>query len=411
MEPIKKFSYFGRGVGGGYESGEIAATDVRTAQKILIGRRIAVEFLEEKRPPFWKRELRVRGMGPSLSPVKLVSFTRQLAILLRAGVHLVDALKALGSPREKPSFLKILESLIGEVRLGRYLHEAMGLYPKIFDEPYRQLVRAGELSGNLAAVLGELALHRGRSLKVRNRTISALIYPVIVLATALAAILFLAVKVIPRFQILFQVGGERPPLPLLSRSLMALCHFLEHRLFWVLSLFLVLLLLYVCWSRSVRGRQLLGAVALAFPLLGPLVVRQNLVLFLRTFGLVIGNGIPFGEAVQLACQSIPNVALRHRLDAIAARAREGVSLGELFSGERYIPATVQGLVSVGEKGANLSAMLSLAADVLEEELETALERLAAVLQPALVLLLAGVVATVAAAFFLPIAQLLQLQTL
>jgi type II secretory pathway component PulF len=410
MESLKTFVYFGRGSGGGYESGEVRARGLSSAQSLLLERGIAVEFLTEKRPPFWKRDWNF-GKNRTPLPRTLLAFTRQLALLLRAGISLLRALELLARHDSGTALGKILESLIREVGMGHHLHEALALHPKAFDDTYRQLVRAGEASGNLAAVLEALATFRGRAIRTRSRTISALIYPLTVLAVALVALLFLSARVIPKFQLLFRDGGNAPDLPALTRHVTAGCETLRSHFTSLLLFLLISLSLCYFHGRTERGRRRFSSLALKIPLTGRILEKQNLVLFLRTLGLVLGGGVPFAEGLRLACAAVPNAFLRNYLESIAARAREGVPLGELFAESPHVPAAVQGLVAVGEASGSLAPMALHAADILEEELADALERLSALLRPLVVLLLAGVVGTVAAAMFLPLTQLLQFQSL
>jgi type IV pilus assembly protein PilC len=406
MEPLKTFTYFGRRKNGGYESAEVCARDHQSAQHLLESRGFVVEFLGEKRRPFWKREWNWRG-GESIGPEVLLALTRRWAILLRAGVGPVEAMEMLATHGDAR---QLVRALLREVRLGRPLHEAMGSHPRVFDSTYRRLIRAGEASGNLATVFETIANCRSRSIRSRNRVLSALIYPFTVLIVALLTILFLTIRIVPKFQILFQGTGKSTQLPQLTRSVVRCCEFFQgHHGAPLWSAILLFILCYL-WGKTGRGRRIFSALSLRLPLLGPLILRQNLVLFLRTMGLVLEGGIPISEGLDLACGTVSNESLRRYLEVLSSRAREGVPLGELMAESTRIPAAVRGLIALGEGSGNLAAMATYAADLLEEELSTATERLSALLQPTVVLILAGVVAIVAAAMFLPLTNLLQFQS-
>ncbi|MDR0340621.1 MAG: type II secretion system F family protein [Puniceicoccales bacterium] len=172
-----------------------------------------------------------------------------------------------------------------------------------------------------------------------------------------------------------------------------------------LALFLFL------WSQTASGRSRCSALLLHIPLLGNLVRRQGLVSFFRTLGVALGHGVIFPEALRLSCRAIGNIALRSYFESISIRAGEGVPLGELLGQSAVVPSSVRGLVAVGERSGTLSSMATYAADILEEELGSVVERLSAILQPTVILLLAGTVALIAASMFLPMSQMLQMRAI
>ncbi|MDR2664168.1 MAG: type II secretion system F family protein [Puniceicoccales bacterium] len=405
MESLKTFTYFGEDGAGGYVCGEVRGTDAAAARRELESRSIGCDFLVERRPPFWRRNLK-KTTRPRAE--QLVAFTHQLALLLRAGIHLVDGLEMLAQREERSALGNILAPLAGEVRSGRFLYEAMELYPNVFDETYRNIVRAGESSGDLAAVLESVAESRRKSLRSKTKAISAAIYPLAVLAVALAAVLFLTGHVIPRFQSMLQDSAV--PLHPLTRAVMAFSEFLRTRRTLIFAVPGALALFLFLWSRTVAGRRSCSALLLRIPLLGNLIRRQGLIFFFRTLGSALGHGVPFPQALRLSCRAVANVALRNYFESISVRAGEGVPLGELLLQSSIVPPSVRGLIAVGESSGTLSAMSLYAADILEEELGSAIERLAAILQPAVVLLLAGTVALVAASLFLPMSQMLQMRS-
>ncbi|MDR3117187.1 MAG: type II secretion system F family protein [Puniceicoccales bacterium] len=346
-----------------------------------------------------------RGQGKD--PEFLIALASRLALLLRAGISLTAALEMLIRQEGKAPRKVLLEEILRGLNQGRYLHEVLGDRGSIFDESYRRMIRAGELAGDLPSVLEALATARRRTQHARARTVSALIYPVLVLAVALCAILFLCGHVLPHFQELYR--SQR--LPTLTAGALTLGQFLQRRgmaLAITLALALVALVLY---GKTPAGRQFLPKIPFRIPVLGKLLRRQCLVLFLRTFSLSLRHGIPYGEAFSLASSAVPVAFLRSQLHAIGVRSCEGVPLGEILAGETPFPAAAAGLLAAGESAGNLAAMASHAADLLEEELSLSLERLAAILRPLIILLLAALVAWIAIALLLPIAQLSQLQGL
>jgi type II secretory pathway component PulF len=408
MAMQKKFVFWGRDANGGYESGELSAESLKIAKLLIDERNIIVEFISERPESCFNRAITAMRIPLSKSKHELTRFTQQLSILLRAGIQLGNALDLLSQQNRKSAMAPILETILREIRSGHYLHEAMAQYPRIFDAALLNLVRAGELSGNLPGVLDAYYVAANRSQKNRRRTISALIYPLTVLFSSIFAIFFLTAKIVPRFQMLIQNEHQSAQLPLLTSMLVKLFSGIRDNSFFIAAIIFVFAILVIILSSTANGRQRISAIALSIPLVGNLILRQQLVLFLRTFSLSLSNSVPFTEALQLACGTVSNIALRKQLLAITNRVKDGISLGELLSWSTKIPPTVYGLIAVGERSACLSSMSSLAADSLDMELEIEIERISAIMRPVITIILAGLVAVVAAALFLPLTKALQI---
>jgi type IV pilus assembly protein PilC len=401
MEPLKSFTYFGRDSGNMPAWGELRAHGTAAAAAELSRRGIAVEFLREvHRRKKWKGSAKV-------PPERLLLFTRQFALLLRAGIPQASALALLAAGEESPVLRRALEGIGDGLRMGSYLHETLAGHGNVFDPIYRRTVRAGELAGDLPAALEALAGARAKAIRARSRTISALIHPLTVLAVALCAILFLCSHVLPRFLTCYQAAGTGEKLPALTRAMLSFSIFFNHHWFGLIFSLAAAIAAIAAYGKTRRGRLQFSRFSLRIPVIGPLLLRQHLIPFLRTFSHCLRQGIPFAEAFPMACEVVPNAFLRAHLAALGARSGEGVPLAEILP-RSLLPGTVTGLIAVGESSGSLSPMAAFAADLLDEELALSLERLTAVMRPLVVLLLAAVVGMVALSLFLPLTQLVQL---
>ncbi|MDR2677240.1 MAG: type II secretion system F family protein [Puniceicoccales bacterium] len=342
---------------------------------------------------------------------QLLAFTRQLAVLIRSGIGLLKALQILERQEKNSTLRMVLATAVQGLILGQPLHAILESFPQIFDVTYCQMVKAGESSGDLGATLEHISSFRMRILCTKHRTISALFYPATVLVVALVAVLFLTTYVVPRFESLLQANHSSTLLPMLTRILIALGTFLHaHAYSLPLAAMLVIFALSV-GGRTQPGRLLKGEIALRLPFLGQLFLMQNLVIFLRTFGLLLEHSVPTTEALALAANSLPNVAMKFHLLQLVDRVRAGESLIDLLAPSPFMLPFVHGLLVVGEESGHLADMLLHAGEATAEELDRHLERAAAVLQPIVVLILAGIVTLIAAAMLLPMAQMLQLPDL
>ncbi|MDR2341241.1 MAG: type II secretion system F family protein [Puniceicoccales bacterium] len=345
---------------------------------------------------------------PKVDEAQLLAFTRQLAVLIRSGVGLLKALQILERQEKNSTLRMVITTAIQGLTLGQPLHGILESFPQIFDVTYCQMVKAGESSGDLGATLEYISSFRTRILRTKHRTVSALFYPITVLIVALAAVLFLTTYVVPRFENLLQASNSSAPMPALTRTLIAFGTFLRaHAHFLPLTIMLAVFGLCI-GGQTQSGRLLRGKIALRLPFFGQLFLMQNLVIFLRTFGLLLEHAVPTTEALALAANGLPNAAMKSYLLQLVDRVRAGESLIDLLAPSPFMLPFVHGLLVVGEESGRLADMLLHAGEATAEELDRHLERAAAVLQPVVVLILAGVVALIAAAMLLPMAQMLQL---
>lgn len=312
--------------------------------------------------------------------------TRQLAVLVQAGMPLDRSLEILlemerGGPLQQP-----ISDIWDALRNGRPFSEALADHPALFAPIYISLVRAGEASGALGQVLGELAEHLERVQDLRSRVRSALIYPALLLTVAVSSILILLTWVIPRFEEMFAGLGATMPLP--TRIVIATGNFLADHWLLLLVVALSLALLARALLRFPAVREHWDAALLGLPFVGMLVARIQLARFSRTLGTLLRNGIPLVEAIALGAETVSNVVYRRAIHGADARLRQGESLTSALSNSgEQIPALAIHMIRVGEETGRLGEMLLRMAEIYERESDVAVQRYVAVLEPALILLL------------------------
>lgn len=346
-------------------------------------------------------------LGKNVANEELTRFTQQMATLLNAGVPLSESLDLLGKAEIFPKIHSAIAGLARAARSGRLLHEAMQLYPSVFDENYRNMVRAGELSGDLGKILANVGRFREKMARAKSKTISSLIYPILVTLVALGIIFFLAMYLVPRFEQLLIATNKNATLPALTRWVTSVCCFLRDHFWWFFIVLCLLGAVVILLQQNHRFQIGFSRCQLKIPLFGGLIFRQNLAIFVRTLGILLDNNVPFVEALRLAANGMRHPALQEIMFSCVRRVREGELFSETLRSSPVQMPLVRALVEVGEATGKLSETLLSASEQLEQELDRAIERTSALLQPVIVLCLAGVVSVIAVAMFLPLTQLLQ----
>lgn len=325
-----------------------------------------------------------------ISERTLAELTRQLAVLLTAGLELDRALTVLIDIAEEPAIEALLRRVQGRVHGGGSLSEAIAAEREIFSRLYVNMVRAGETAGALDLVLRRLAEYMERSLALRESVKSALIYPSILIAVAALSIIVLVVFVLPRFAVLFEDMGAA--LPWSTQVVMAVGEF-ARRWGWLVLVAAVALVLTA--RRALATPQLRRrwhAWLLDAPLLGALVARIEVARFSRTLSTLLGNGVPMLTALAGVKETFGNAVMASAMDRVEEHLKQGRGLAQPLAETGVFPKQAVHMVRVGEETGKLEEMLERVADVYDREVQITIARLLALLEPALILGLGVVVA-------------------
>jgi general secretion pathway protein F len=352
---------------------------------------------------------RARGerSGPSrfrrrVPATELAIATRQLATLLGAAVPLVESLGALTEQVENARLKAALGGVRDRVNEGASLADALaGAGP--FPDLYVNLVRAGEASGALDTVLVRLADYLENQVRTRNKVLGIVIYPVVVLSVALAVAIVLVTYVLPQITTLLQDLGA--PLPWITRVIIAGSEFLTH---WGWALALVAVAAAVALraaARTERGRFAIDDFSLRIPVLGRLLRTVAISRWARTLTTLLAGGIPIVRALDTAARVAGNAVIAQAVDQAKESIREGASIAGPLRASGQFPPLVTHMVAVGERTGALESMLAKVADTYDEQVETSVTRLTALLQPILILVMVGIVAVIILAVLLPLTSL------
>jgi type IV pilus assembly protein PilC len=337
-------------------------------------------------------------------------FTRQLAVLVGAGVPLVHALELLARQERNPAWREVIAGLADGIRSGGTLARGMAAHPKIFDWLYVGMVTAGESGGKMEIVLERLARHLEKSGRIEARVRSAMIYPLVILVVAVVIVAVLMILVVPRFEKIFMGVLKGAPLPALTNGVLGASRFVQHD-WWLIPG--VVALGWTGWRwlrRSAAGARAFDRALLRLPVVGDLVLKTAVARFSRTLGTMLLSGVPMLQALHLARDACGNLVLAESVEDVRRRVREGESVAQPLAASGVFPVVVAGMVEVGEETGALPVMLGHVADLYDEEVDHAVAGLTSLIEPVMIVCMAGIVGIIVIALFLPIIRIIQLMT-
>lgn len=320
---------------------------------------------------------------------QIVAFTRDLANLISAGLPLDRAFELLIGLAESGPLAALLQDLRDRVRGGKALSQALAEHPRQFDRLYVNMVRAGEASGTLGPVLERISEFQERSAELRSSVQSALLYPVVLVAVAIVAVLTMLFFVVPKFEATFRQFGKA--LPPATENLLALSHWLRSD-GWILIIGIAALVILVRGRlRTPAGLLKWHRRKLTLPVLGDLFSKIEVARLTRTLGTLLGNGVSLLPALTIVKDTVENRALSSSLDGVLVRLKAGQGFARPLMETGLYPKLAVHMVAVGEETGRLDSMLIKVADVYDQEVNTSLKRALGLLEPVLILTLAVVV--------------------
>ncbi len=343
-----------------------------------------------------------RRSGKRIRARQMATFFAQLADLLHAGVPLLRSLDILERQAANPSLSAIVREVRAKVADGTSLADAMAQYPKAFTELAVSMVRAGQEGGFLEDVLKRIADFTEQQEDLKSKVVGALAYPVFLAVTGFIVLNVLVIFFVPQFEPIFTKLEEKGELPTLTSLLMGTSHFMQDR-WWVIGggLFLIIFL-YKMWARSEAGRMAMDRFRLRVPQAGTIYLNLALSRFTRILGTLLHNGIPILQALKIAKDSMGNKVLTEAIDKAAQNVTEGNKLAAPFNACPWFPRDVVEMVSVGEESNNLEGVLISIADSLEKRTTRQLELFVRLLEPMMLLVMAGITLMVVAGLLLPV---------
>ena len=336
----------------------------------------------------------------------LTTFTRQLATLVNAGLPLMRCIEVLKRQNATPALKDCLDGISESIAGGATFSDALTAYPKTFDNLYVNMVKAGEAGGVLEVVLGRLAEFAEKSDKIKNKVKGAMIYPVVVLCAAIGITTFLLVKVIPKFQQVFQdlLGNEA--LPAVTQFVINLSEFVQMYWLYILVGCAAVWVIKKVIGKTPAGAYFYDSVSLNMPVTGTLVRRTAVARVSRTLGTLLASGVPILQSLVIVRDTTGNRVVSKALQNVHDAVKEGESMSEPLAQSGVFPPMVVSMVEVGEETGALSDMLTRVANTYDDEVDNAVAGLTASIEPALIIILAVVVGTIIIAMFMPMIKII-----
>jgi type IV pilus assembly protein PilC len=347
---------------------------------------------------------RLGGMG-SRARVRandFLLFNQQLAALLRAGIPILQAISMLRRRATSARLRAVLEEVEAAIRSGAALSQAFAAQGAIFPRIYTASILAGERSGALDEVLSRYVTYMRRSVALRRKIRGALAYPTFLLLASLGMVIFLTTFVVPRMSELFAGFGGN--LPMVTQIVLAISGWLTGNIFWFAPLVIAIAVALFIWSRTPQGQLTIDGLVLKIPLAGRLLVQLAVAQAARSLATLLAGGITLVESWEIAAESITNLELRRRSSAILPLIREGRSFTESLETAGWVPELAIDMVGIGERSGSLREMLDEVATFYDAEAEVRLEQLTTTLEPAILVVMGGVVVVILLAIYLPIIE-------
>ena len=330
----------------------------------------------------------------------LVFFARQLAILVDSGVTIHRSLDALLKQVDSVKLHKIILQAKKDIEAGLTLKDALAKYPKVFSELWINIIESGEASGNLALVLDRLAKYMEMRAEFNRKITSALIYPVILFAVALCAIIFFVVKIVPTFAELFKgLGAE---LPALTKALVNISNGVKDNFFIGIALIIGLYFAFKTFVKTSQGRYIFDVFKIKLPLFGDFFKVMAVERFTSEMATLIEGGVPILYALEITERSSGNKILQAIIRDVKVNVREGQSLAALLGKNSFFEPMVIQMISIGEEVGELAKMFRRVANFYEEYVQTFIGRFATIFEPIMLVFMGGVIGTMLIALFLPI---------
>ena len=341
-----------------------------------------------------------------VKPKQLMTFTRQLATLVDAGLPLVRGLTVLERQERTPALKKALGDMAEAIQTGSTFAEALAQHPKIFNKLYVNMAKAGEVGGVLDQVLIRLAEFMEKAQRIKNKVISAMVYPIVVMCMAIGILTFLMIFIIPKFEAIFAELLEGKTLPALTRMVLGMSRAMTHHL-PLLIVFIVLLVVGIkIFKRTKAGASFMDRLKLNAPIFGVLMRKTAIARFTRTLGTLMTSGVPVLQALNIVRDTAGNEVVARAVSQIHDSVKEGENMAPPMESTKVFPPMVISMVQVGEETGELPEMLMKIADNYDDEVDNTVAGLTSIIEPLLIVFLAVIVGTIVIALFLPLISII-----
>lgn len=339
--------------------------------------------------------------GPDLPTLKeLALFTKQFSLMIENGINIISALKLLQRGQKKQTFSSIIKSISLEVERGSTLHEALEPFPKVFDELYIAMIRAGEKSGQLDVIMKQLVSYIEKSIKIRSQIKSAMTYPIIIVAVALIVISLLLAFVVPTFAKQFKDSGMELPGP--TQIVVSMSDFMTNNWLGIILGAMGMIAALKYWIDTDEGRKVFDNFLLKAPILGDVMTKIAIGRFCSTMATMLNSGVSILESLNICAGASGNKTIEAFVYTVKDEIEKGGNFYTPLEESSLFPPLVSSMVEVGESTGKLDETLQKITDIYEDEVDTAIETMTSMIEPLMIVIIGTIVGFIVLAMYLPV---------
>ena len=395
------FTYEARSADGKKVDGSLKAPDRNAAMDQIKKKNLTVVQLTEDTGIAAKRTLFGRAPRAKVKTKDICILTRQLSTMISAGIPLLESLEILCEQASDPGFRRVMDRIIERVRSGTDFSTALGEHPKIFSNIFVNMIKAGEVSGNLDVILTRLAEYLEAIEEIKREVKSAMVYPTVSLVMILSITAGLVVGIVPKFKVIFDQLGMTE-LPWITQALLDISMFLQTQ--YLLAMFLIAAGVtgFIMFKRSKKGMKVWHRFLLNMPVFGQLVRKVAISRFARTFSTLIQSGVPMLGALDIVAGTAGNVIIEEAVLKAKDAVSRGETLGEPLAATKVFPPMVTRMIAIGEKTGALEKLLSKISEFYDAEVKAGVKALTSLIEPLMIGFMGLIVGGIVLAIFMPI---------
>lgn len=346
------------------------------------------------------------GRAKKVKLKELVIFTRQLSTMISAGVPLTRSLSTMQSQTESKYFQSVVGSVTKDIESGMSLGDSFSKFPNVFSEVYINMVKAGEAGGILDEILKRLASQVEQDASMRKKIKSAMMYPMVIFGITIIAFFGIMIFVIPKIAVILNdLGGPDAKLPIYTQAMLSISSFMQHNGVIVFAFLFGAVYLFRRYIKTPKGKYKFHKFLLRVPVLKHIIIKIAIARFARTFASLMSAGVNVLDALEVTGGAIGNKVIEAELKEAAKDVKNGKQLSEPISQSKHFPAIVSQMLAIGEETGQIDTILVKVAEFYEEEVETVIDGLSALIEPLMIVVLGSIVGVIAASVMGPIASL------
>lgn len=394
---LKNFQWVGQNKQGNKVKGKMPAESADAVKQQLLKQGI--------KPKTVNAELFSFGASKKpIKPIDIAVFLRQLAIMMKAGVPLVQSFDIIGKGHENPSVQDLVMDIKNDVESGNPFADSLRKHPKYFDDLVCDLIHAGEQSGTLEQMLDRIATYKEKTEALKSKIKSAMMYPAAVITVSIAVTAVLLIYVVPMFKDLFSGAGA--DLPALTAMVVTMSENMQANWYIYFGILVAIVVGYIQLNnKSEKFRDAKDAFLLKFPIFGPLIQKAAVARYARTLATTFAAGVPLVDALDSAAGASGNSVYRKAIMKIKEDVTTGLQINMAMISTGVFPNMVNQMVAIGEESGAVDTMLAKVADIYEQEVDDAVDGLSSLIEPFVIVFIGGVVGTIIVAMYLPIFKL------